>query len=148
MLTNDPDCPFCEIIQREDRDVREVYRDRDVVAFFPTDPATLGHTLIVPREHIPDVWSLSENTAGELARAVVRISAAVKRALSPEGLNVIQSNGTAASQTVFHVHVHLVPRWENDAIGRIWPSDTHYTEDQKDEAWERLRAECRAAGRD
>ena len=53
------------------------------------------------------------------------------------------------AQTVFHLHVHLVPRWEGDAIGRIWPADTHYSEDQKDEAWERLRVEGRAtASRD
>jgi histidine triad (HIT) family protein len=144
MPTSDPDCPFCEIVQREDPDVREVYRDGHVVAFFPTEPATLGHTLLVPREHIPDVWSLDEDLAAELGRAVVRLSAAVSRAVAPEGLNVIQSNGEAATQTVMHLHVHLVPRWQGDGIGRIWPADTDYTEDQKDEAWERLRAECRA----
>lgn len=145
MPTSDPDCPFCEIVQREDPDVREVYRDRHVVAFFPTEPATLGHTLVVPREHIPDVWSLDERNAAELGRAVVRLSGALRRAMAPEGLNVIQSNGRAATQTVMHLHVHLVPRWQGDGIGRIWPADTHYTKDEKDEAWERLRAECRAA---
>lgn len=144
MPTSDPDCPFCEIVQRKNPDAREVYRDEHVVAFFPTDPATLGHTLIVPRDHVADIWSLSEDLAAELGRAVVRLSAAVLRAVKPEGLNVIQSNGTVASQTVFHLHVHLVPRWEGDAIGRIWPADTHYTENQKDDAWERLRTECRA----
>ena len=145
MPTSDPDCPFCEIVQREDPDVREVYRDRHVVAFFPTEPATLGHTLVVPREHIPDVWSLDERNAAELGRAVVRLSGALRRAMAPEGLNVIQSNGRAATQTVMHLHVHLVPRWQGDGIGRIWPADTRYTKDEKDEAWERLRAECRAA---
>jgi histidine triad (HIT) family protein len=149
MPTSDPDCPFCKIVYREDPDVREVYRDEQVVAFFPSEPATLGHTLVVPREHIPDVWALSEDLAAELGRAVVTLSAALRRALSPHGLNVIQSNGEAATQTVFHLHVHLVPRWEGDAIGRIWPADTHYTEDQKDEAWKRVRAESTAvASRD
>ncbi len=69
----------------------------------------------------------------------------MRRAVAPQGLNVIQSNGEAATQTVFHLHVHLVPRWDGDSLGRIWPTDTHYTEGQKDQAWERLRAECRAA---
>lgn len=145
MPTSDPDCPFCEIVDREDRDVREVYRDSHVVAFFPTEPATLGHTLVVPRQHIPDVWALSEDLAAHLGRAVVRLSAAVRRAVDPEGLNVIQSNGAAATQTVMHLHVHLLPRWEDDGIGRIWPPETNYSEFQKDEAWERLRAECRTA---
>lgn len=142
---HDPDCPFCEIVHREDPDVREVYRDQHVVAFFPTQPATLGHTLIVPRQHVPDVWSISEDLAAELGRAVVKLAAAMRRAVAPQGLNVIQSNGEAATQTVFHLHVHLVPRWDGDSLGRIWPTDTHYTEGQKDQAWERLRAECRAA---
>jgi len=56
------DCPFCEIVQREDPDAREVYRDEHVVAFFPTEPAVLGHTMVVPREHVPDIWSLSDLT--------------------------------------------------------------------------------------
>lgn len=143
--TSDPDCPFCEIVHREDPDVREVFRNQHVVAFFPTEPATLGHTLVVPREHVADVWALSENLAAELGRVVVRLASALRRAVNPQGLNVIQSNGEAATQTVPHLHVHLVPRWEGDAIGRIWPTDTQYTEDQKDQAWERLRSECRAA---
>ena len=109
----DPECPFCDIVRREE-DAREVYRDEHVVAFFPMEPATLGHTLIVPREHIPNIWSLDDDTAGHLARVTVRLSAAVREALSPEGLNVIQSNGAAATQTVFHLHVHVVPRWEGD----------------------------------
>jgi histidine triad (HIT) family protein len=67
----------------------------------------------------------------------------VLEALDPEGLNIIQSNGRAASQTVFHLHVHIVPRWEDDAVGRIWPPETSYSEEQKDEAWDRLRAACR-----
>lgn len=120
-----------------------MYRDEHVVAFFPLEPATLGHTLVVPRQHIPDIWALDEATAERLAVATTRVSAAVKKALQPEGLNIIQSNGKAATQTVLHLHVHIVPRWENDAIGRIWPPETSYSEEEKDDAWERLRAACR-----
>lgn len=144
MPTSDPDCPFCEIVDRDDPDAREVYRDQNVVAFFPTNPATLGHTLIIPRQHIADIWSLDQATAEQLAGVTTQLAAAVRRAINPQGLNIIQSNGKAASQTVFHLHVHLVPRWESDPIGHIWPPETDYTEEQKDDAWERLRAECRA----
>lgn len=145
MPTSDPDCPFCEIVDRDDPDAREVYRDQNVVAFFPTNPATLGHTLVIPRKHIADIWSLDRVTAEQLADVTTQLAAAVRRAINPQGLNIIQSNGKAASQTVFHLHVHLVPRWEGDPIGHIWPPETDYTEEQKDDAWERLRAECRAA---
>lgn len=137
------DCPFCEIINREDPDAREIYRNRHVVAFFPLEPATLGHTLIVPREHIRDIWMLDQATACTLATATLRVANGVRRAMEPHGLNVIQSNGEAASQTVSHLHVHVVPRWEGDALGRIWPPETNYSDDQKDQAWERLRRELR-----
>ena len=71
-------CPFCEIVQHDDPDAREVYRDDHVVAFFPTEPATLGHTIIIPRRHILDIWSLDEETAKYLARATLRVSNAVR----------------------------------------------------------------------
>lgn len=113
------------------------------MAFFPLEPATLGHTLVVPREHIPDIWDLDEGTAGHLSKAVVRLARAVQIAIEPQGLNIIQSNGEAASQTVFHLHVHIVPRWTGDAVGRIWPPETDYSEAAKDQVWERLSEECR-----
>lgn len=118
-----------------------------MVAFFPTEPATLGHTLVVPSRHIPDIWGLDSATAAELARVIIRLAGAVKRSLSPEGLNIIQSSGKAASQTVMHLHFHIVPRWTGDAIGQIWPPTTNYTELQKDIAWNRLREEIDAERR-
>ncbi|WP_367270705.1 HIT family protein [uncultured Tessaracoccus sp.] len=136
------DCPFCEIVQREDPHAREVYRDAHVVGFFPSEPAVLGHTLIVPRAHVSDIWSLSEKTAAHLATTTVRVAGAIRKAVHPEGLNVIQSNGKAATQTVFHLHVHLVPRWDTDAMGAIWPKDTDYSERQKDRALRAVREAC------
>jgi histidine triad (HIT) family protein len=139
-------CPFCEIVNRDDPDAREVYRDEYVVGFFPKEPATLGHTLVVPRAHVPDIWNVEEGLAAHLGRAVLRLSGAVRRALKPGGLNIIQSNGEVATQTVYHLHVHLVPRWFGDGMGPIWPSGTTYTEAQKDDAWQRLREECGKGG--
>ena len=138
-------CSFCEIVQRDDPDAREVYRDERVVAFFPIEPATLGHTLLVPRRHVPDIWTLDEEEAAHLARVVVRMASGIRQAMDPEGLSIIQSNGRAATQSVFHLHVHLVPRWTGDAVGRIWPPETNYSEIQKNDAWDRLREACRQA---
>lgn len=78
------ECPFCEIVQREDPDAREVYRDEHVVAFFPLEPATLGHTLVVPRHHISDIWSLDDELARHLGVATTRLSQVVKHVLRPE----------------------------------------------------------------
>src|SRR4051812_10117129 len=111
MPSSDPDCPFCNIVRGDDPNTREVYRDACVVAFFPTEPATLGHTLVIPHEHISDIWHLDEVTATQVSRAVVQLAGVIKVALTPDGLNLIQSNGEAATQTVDHFHVHLVPRW-------------------------------------
>lgn len=144
MATSLLDCPFCKIVRLSDPDVREIYRNSRVVAFFPTEPATLGHTLVVPRVHVQDIWGLDEKLAGQLASATILIASAIRRAMKPDGMNIIQSSGSAATQSVPHLHIHLVPRWTGDAIGRIWPPETNYSERQKDSAWEKLRVECRA----
>ena len=86
-------CPFCAIVAGDDPDVREVYRNEHVVAFFPTEPAVLGHVLVVPRRHVEDIWGLRPEESAELSAAVLFLSAALRSALLPEGLNVIQSNG-------------------------------------------------------
>jgi len=137
-----PECPFCEIIAHKE-EAREVFRTDSVIAFFPTEPATLGHTLLIPRVHVRDIWGLSEDLSAELGWWTVKLATAVKRAMNPDGLNVIQSNGAAATQTVMHLHIHVVPRWEDDEIGRIWPPETSYSEGEKNAAWDYLRNEFR-----
>jgi histidine triad (HIT) family protein len=139
VTSNEESCPFCEIVVRDDPDARVVYRDPHTVAFFPINPATLGHTLVVPRRHAQDIWSLSEDEAAHLSRTSIRIARAIKASINPEGLNLIQSNGAAATQTVLHFHIHLVPRWSHDRIGQIWPPTTYFSESEKDEAWAQLR---------
>lgn len=134
------DCPFCEIIDRDDPDAREVYRDENVVAFFPTEPAVLGHTMVVPRRHIPNIWELRSDEAAQLSAVVLRLADAIQAAVRPEGINVVQSNGEVATQTVPHLHVHLVPRNEGDAMGPIWPERTDYSAERKDEALRQVKA--------
>lgn len=133
-------CPFCAIVAGDNPDVREVYRNEHIVAFIPTEPAVLGHVLVVPKRHVEDIWGLEPGESVELSTAVLRLSTALRSALLPEGLNVIQSNGEAATQTVPHLHVHLVPRRSGDAMGPIWPPKTHFSETRKDEVLHRLIA--------
>lgn len=127
-------CEFCEIVARDDPDVREVYRDEDIVAFFPTEPAALGHVLVMPQRHVPNIWELTPDEASKISRAALLLADAIQQAVRPQGLNVIQSNGAAATQSVPHLHVHLVPRWEGDAMGPIWPGETDYSEASKERA--------------
>jgi histidine triad (HIT) family protein len=135
-------CDFCEIIAR-DEPARVVLRNERVVAFFPIEPATLGHTLVVPAMHIPNIWSLDQRIAHDLCDATLRVAGAIREALVPEGLNIIQSNGEAASQTVMHLHIHVVPRSRNDEMGAIWPEKTTFTDQAKDDAYLRIREAMR-----
>jgi histidine triad (HIT) family protein len=114
------ECEFCRIIRGETQ-ARVVAETGAVIVFLPLTPATLGHTLVVPKQHVPDIWSLPPVLIDPLAQATLRTAYAIKEAMQPEGLNIINSNGTAASQTIPHVHIHVVPRWEGDEVGEIWP---------------------------
>lgn len=139
----DSNCPFCTIAQGHDLDVRKIYRDDHAVAFFPTEPAVLGHTLIVPCRHVPVIWELHDDEAEHLGLLISRLSKTIVETVAAEGLSVIQSNGEVATQTVNHVHFHIVPRWANDPIGSIWPPETSYSEHAKDYIWDALRDACK-----
>jgi len=117
----EPDCVFCDIVAG-DASARIVSRGRGVTVFLPDEPATRGHLLVVPNDHAADIWALSQGAARNLASEVLRVAGAARDAMRPEGLNVIQSNGIAATQTVNHLHVHVLPRWANDAVDDFWPA--------------------------
>jgi histidine triad (HIT) family protein len=132
-------CAFCRIARGEEP-ARIVWESPDAVAFLPLNPATRGHTMVVPRQHVPDLWSVDERLGARLMAAVVKLGQAIMEALRPEGMNLISSAGEAASQTVFHLHLHLVPRWEGDRIGDIWPRGDPWSEAELDEVAAMIRA--------
>lgn len=142
--TYDPTCPFCRIARGQDPSVQIVCEGQLWVAFFPPEPATPGHTLVIPREHVPDVWGLDKALGGDLMSAVVGVGRAIQAGIqpAPEGMNLISSSGSAAEQTVFHVHLHVVPRWRRDRIGRIWPPKRRMNEELKEDLAERIREAC------
>ena len=116
------DCDFCKIAVGEDTTVQMVCASASWVAFFPLNPAVPGHTLIIPKTHVTDLWDVEPHQGAELFNAVSRVGKAIRAALSPDGMNLITSAGEAAEQTVFHLHLHLVPRWYRDDFGPIWPT--------------------------
>ncbi|WUI01909.1 HIT family protein [Spirillospora sp. NBC_00431] len=115
------DCTFCEITAGRLPSYR-VLEDEYTVAFLDIAPASPGHTLVVPREHAADVWTISETTHTNVARMVHRVAALVKAALTPDGVNVVHSTGEAAWQEVFHFHTHVVPRRHGDDLRLTWNS--------------------------
>lgn len=124
-MSSNPDsseCAFCRIVRGE-ASAEIVAEEEAWVAFLPLDPATEGHTLVVPRRHVPDLWAVDMVLGGQLMEAVVRVGKAIQVGLRPEGMNLITSKGGAAEQTVFHLHLHVLPRWRDDSVGQIWPDN-------------------------
>ncbi|MFI5554228.1 HIT family protein [Streptomyces sp. NPDC051738] len=114
------DCVFCEIVAGTG-EARVVHEDEHTLAFFPLAPATRGHTLVVPKAHTADLWVMDEAAAQRLFHTVMLVGRALREVLRPAGMNVVNSTGAVATQTVFHTHVHLVPRGPGDTMGSIWP---------------------------
>jgi histidine triad (HIT) family protein len=112
------------------------------VAFFPDDPATPGHTLVIPRRHVEHLWATDATLAADLMAAVVRVGKAIYAALSPDGMNLITSAGIAAEQTVPHLHLHVVPRWASDRIGPIWPPKEPLNDHLSDDLAAAIREFC------
>jgi histidine triad (HIT) family protein len=113
------DCPFCGVVSHDSRD-QIFFSSDDVVAFLDINPATRGHTLVVPRIHAGTVFDMNEEQFSATMSGVWRVANLLKQRLNPEGLTLIQSNGAAAWQDVFHLHVHLIPRYQGDDLVRPW----------------------------
>lgn len=142
-MTYDESCDFCRIGQGKDTAPEIIWESPNWVAFFPQDPATPGHTLIIPRVHVPDLWSLDVPLAGELIEAVIRIGNAIRDAVTPAGMNLISSAGEAAEQTVFHLHLHVLPRYPSDGID-IWPPKKTMSKRLERHVADAIREACRS----
>ncbi|MEK4555601.1 HIT family protein [Jeotgalicoccus sp. FSL K6-3177] len=114
---------FEKIIDRE-IPANIVYEDADVIAFMDAFPIVKGHTLVVPKQPIENIFDLDEETGAKLMSVITKVSTAVRDAFQPDGLNVVQNNGAYASQSVFHLHFHIIPRYkeEHDGFGYKWVS--------------------------
>jgi diadenosine tetraphosphate (Ap4A) HIT family hydrolase len=138
----DTECPFCTIAQGRDDAAKVVCEGDEWVAFFPRNPATPGHTLVIPREHVTDLWAVNPELCGPLLCAVVQVGNAIREALTPAGLNLISSSGEIAEQSIYHLHLHVVPRYSGDPIDPIWPPRVPMDEQLKEELALRIRAAC------
>lgn len=107
----DENCIFCRIANGEIPSVT-VCEDSDFRVILDLGPASRGHALILPKEHFKDICDADEKVAAKILPLAARIGSAMKAGLGADGFNVVQNNGTAAGQTVFHLHVHVIPRYE------------------------------------
>ena len=98
----------------------KIYEDAETYAFLDIAPASPGHTLVICKTEVANLFELSDADLIATARTTQRVARAMREKLSADGVNIVQSNGTAAGQEVFHYHVHLIPRWDNDGIFGFW----------------------------
>lgn len=116
------DCLFCKIIDGQIPSLK-VYEDEHVFAFMDIMPLTKGHTLLIPKAHCKDLFEMPEDVARNLYAAAPKVANAIKAAFNPVGMNTVNNNGEAAGQTVFHYHLHLIPRYdEKDGLVVGWNS--------------------------
>lgn len=115
----DADCLFCKIVAGEIPSAR-VHEDERTVAFMDSNPGTRGHLLVVPREHVADLHDIGDDDLAAVARTARALAARVVDRLGADGVNILQNNGRAAWQSVFHYHVHVLPRYAGDPIELPW----------------------------
>lgn len=119
MPGRDPNCIFCAIVAGE-APAELLDSDEHTVTMMDINPATRGHALVIPREHTEDLLSISEEDLCRTAAAAQRIAKRMETTIEPDGFNLINSTRAAAWQTVFHFHVHVIPRYEDDPLKLPW----------------------------
>ena len=115
----DPDCIFCKIVAGE-LPATIVDEDERTIAFMDIAPATRGHALVVPREHSPDLLAIDGDDLGAVGVAAQRLAGQMKARLGADGVNLLNACGAVAFQTVFHFHMHVIPRYEGDGLRLPW----------------------------
>jgi len=110
-------CEFCKLVRREGP-VSLVYEDEKVMAFLDSRPMNEGHTLVIPKKHYSYIYEVPDDEIAHLFKVVRKVACAVKEAVGAGGISITQHNGSAAGQDVFHLHVHIIPRYEGQRLPR------------------------------
>ncbi|HKL80093.1 MAG TPA: HIT family protein [Mobilitalea sp.] len=112
-------CIFCKIIAGEIVSAT-VYEDEDFKAIMDISPAAKGHVILLAKRHAANLYELDEATAEKVLKVAQKIARAMQEELSCDGLNLLQNNGESAGQTIFHFHMHIIPRFVNDQVNMTW----------------------------
>ncbi|HJD02093.1 MAG TPA: HIT family protein [Candidatus Mediterraneibacter excrementavium] len=133
----DKDCIFCKIAAGEIPSAT-LYEDDDFRVILDLGPASKGHALILPKEHYRNLYDIDEETLGKAALLAKKMVTKLTDVLGCDGYNVVQNNEPCAGQTVFHFHMHLIPRYEGDNVGLGWPVG-ELTDEVKNEILEKMK---------
>ncbi|MDX1512168.1 MAG: HIT family protein [Gammaproteobacteria bacterium] len=118
-MSGKEDCIFCKIIAGDIPSFK-LYEDDATYAFMDINPANDGHALVIPKEHSKDLLAVSEEAIAKTVVTAKKIAAAVEKTVEPGGINLVQCNGAAAGQSVFHFHMHVLPRHDGDNLKMNW----------------------------
>lgn len=132
-------CIFCKIAAGEIPSTT-LYEDQDFRVILDLGPASKGHALILPKEHYANIYEIPDELAAKAIVLAKKMAGAMTRALKCDGFNIVQNNGEPAGQTVFHFHMHLIPRYEDDQVGLTWNPGS-LTEEDKEEVLRKVTAE-------
>lgn len=117
-LPFDETCIFCKIVRKQ-APASQIYEDKAILAFLDIRPLNMGHTLVIPKEHYVDIFDTPAELLGQMHIASKKVAAAVKSATDADGISIIQQTGKAAGQDIFHIHLHVVPRFEGQKLPRF-----------------------------
>lgn len=106
------DCIFCKIAAGEIPS-RKIYEDKDLIAIMDLNPTSKGHSLIIPKEHCTNIYDIDEDIAAKVMKTAKKLATKMTVALNCDGFNLLQNNGETAGQTMFHFHMHLIPRYKD-----------------------------------
>ena len=127
----DENCIFCKLAGGE-IPTATLYEDEDFRVILDANPAAKGHALIIPKEHYANLYELDDELAGKVLVLAKKMITKLPDILGCDGYNIVQNNGEAAGQTVFHFHMHLIPRFKDDGVGVTWKMGELTEEDKND----------------
>lgn len=137
-MTKD-DCIFCKLANGV-FPTNSIYEDENFNVILDVSPANRGHALILPKQHFDNIFEIDDETASKIMPLAKKIATAVKKVTGCDGVNVQQNNGTAAGQSVFHIHVHIIPRFDDDKFKLVWDPKS-FSDEELAATAEELRAE-------
>ena len=124
-------CIFCKIANGEIPSAT-LYEDEDFRVILDLGPASRGHALILPKQHAANLFELPDELAAKVLPLAKTVAQKLQKGLGADGINLVQNNGEAAGQTVFHFHMHLIPRYQNDTVNVTWKPGTLTEEDKQE----------------
>ena len=131
-------CIFCKIANGQIPS-SSIYEDENVRVILDIAPAAKGHAILLIKQHAANIFELEGELAGKVFSVVPKVAQALKEELGCDGMNILQNNGEAAGQTVFHLHIHFIPRWKDDSVQIKWQTGS-YAEGEAENFAERVRA--------